>query len=240
VTDTRSPLLVTLQAKFLARMTAAVRSCLSACAEGLERGDARAVAAALHAVAGEASSLGLDEMAGAVAQAEQRALAWAGRADGESQAACARAVGMLGALVERLERAVVDVAPVAGATAGGDRRRVLVVDDSALSAEAIGDALDEAGLLAELALDLPAALVAVVGFQPAVVLTDLQMPGLDPLTVCRALLGAAIGPPPRVVLMSGSSRDELAAALARTGADASVSKHDGTTAIVRAVTGLLT
>jgi hypothetical protein len=39
--------------------------------------------------------------------------------------------------------------------------------------------------------------------------------------------------------MSGFSQDEMAAALARTGADAGVSKHDGTRAIVRAVRGVL-
>jgi CheY-like chemotaxis protein len=239
VIDVGSPLLATLQGKFLSRMTAAVRRCLHTCAEGLEHGDSRAVAAALHAVAGEASSLGLDDVARAAAQAEQHALAWRGPADVEGQAACAQAVGTLGAVAERLERAVMGVASAPEATGVGERQRVLVVDDSPLSAEAIGDALDEAGLRAELALDLPAALAAVVGFRPAVVLTDLQMPGLDPLAVCRALLEAAVGTPPRVVLMSGSSRDELAAALARTGADASVSKHDGTTAIVRAVRGLL-
>jgi DNA-binding NarL/FixJ family response regulator len=71
------------------------------------------------------------------------------------------------------------------------------------------------------------------------VLTDVQMPGLDAPAVCRALRGAAAEAPPRLVLMSGATDEELAEALARSGADAGVSKHDGTDAIVRAVSGVL-
>jgi CheY-like chemotaxis protein len=230
----RSRLLAGLQAKFLPRMIEAARECLDRCAEGLARGDGRVVAAALHVVAGEASALGLEELAAAASAAEQRALAWQG--DPAGRPACAEALEELRAVASRLEgRAVAGE----GLASGGAGARVLVVDDSALSAEAICDALDDAGLLAELALDLPAALKAITEFQPAVVLTDVQMPGLDPRAVCQALRQAAAPAAPRVVLMSGASQDELAAALAHTGADAGVSKHDGTSAIVRAVRAVL-
>jgi CheY-like chemotaxis protein len=234
-----SPLLAGLQAKFMPRMTAAVRRCLETCSQGLAQGDSRSVAAALHVVAGEASALGLVELASAAAEAEQRALAW--QADAAVKDGCARAVSALAAVAERLEHPALAVAAEPSAAAAGERGRVLVVDDSALSAEAICDALDDAGLLAELALDLPAALAAMTEFRPAVVLTDVQMPGLDAPAVCRALRAAAQGmiPPPRVVLMSGASQDELAVALARTDADAGVSKHDGTSAIVQAVRAVL-
>jgi CheY-like chemotaxis protein len=233
-----SPMLTGLQAKFMARMAAALRHCQETCAAGLDSGDASSVAAALHALAGEAAALGLEDLAGTASRGEQAALDW--RDDQAARPACVEAVAALGAAAQRLATPAmgVDASP-AESSAGSGGRRVLVVDDSALSAEAICDALDDAGLEARLALDLPAALAAVTEFQPAVILTDVQMPGLDASAVCRALRGAAAGAALRLVLMSGATEEELAEALGRTGADAGVSKHDGTEAIVRVVSGVM-
>jgi chemotaxis family two-component system response regulator PixH len=233
-----SPLLAGLQAKFMPRMAAAVRDCLAACAEGMARQDASALSRTLHALAGEASALGLTELASAAAAAEQRALAWRAEDSPATREACAQAVSLLATVAERLgdPPASTDRPRPAAPPA---RTRVLVIDDSAISAEAICEALEDAGLEARPAIDLPAALAAMSEFRPVVVLTDVQMPGLDPRAVCRALRSAGGAAPLRVVLMSGASDDELAAAMAHAGADAGVSKLEGTDAILRALDDVL-
>jgi PAS domain S-box-containing protein len=67
------------------------------------------------------------------------------------------------------------------------KRRILVVDDNADSAEALALALCVTGHEVRMAADGPSALVAAVEFRPQVVLLDIGLPGMDGYEVGRQL-----------------------------------------------------
>ncbi|MGQ0601617.1 MAG: response regulator [Anaerolineales bacterium] len=65
--------------------------------------------------------------------------------------------------------------------------RILIVDDSPVTAKAAQMYLDAAGYQVELALDGPTALKTVEKFRPELILLDVVMPGMDGFEVCRRL-----------------------------------------------------
>jgi two-component system, cell cycle response regulator DivK len=65
--------------------------------------------------------------------------------------------------------------------------RVLVVDDSPLNAELACAVLEADGMQVQAATDASQALQAVARFRPQLVLMDIQMPGVDGLTLTRQL-----------------------------------------------------
>lgn len=60
-----------------------------------------------------------------------------------------------------------------------DSRRILIVDDNPDSADSLGILLGIRGATVEVVHDAAAALQLLQGFNPAVVLLDLGMPGMD-------------------------------------------------------------
>ena len=88
-------------------------------------------------------------------------------------------------------------------TAGGQGRRVLVVEDEALVREAVREALERSGYQAEIAKDgAEAEQLVRAGTRPIdLLLADMVMPGLDGLAVARRL--QALQPGLRVIFMSG-------------------------------------
>ncbi len=101
--------------------------------------------------------------------------------------------------------------------------RVLVVEDSPTQALEIRIILDEAGFDVAMASDGTAALRAVRESMPDMVLTDLQMPGLDGLDLIDALRYDYPYVP--VVLMTAFGSEELASQALREGAASYVPKR---------------
>ncbi len=66
-------------------------------------------------------------------------------------------------------------------------RRILVVEDEALIADAIAARLRSEGYEVQQAADGPAGVAMAQRFQPDLVLLDLMLPGLDGLEVCRQI-----------------------------------------------------
>jgi PAS domain S-box-containing protein len=78
-------------------------------------------------------------------------------------------------------------APSRGLVAGAPLRRVLVVDDNHDAADSLGMLLEFLGAEVLVAHDGHAALAAIRSYQPAVVLLDLGMPGMNGLEVARRI-----------------------------------------------------
>ena len=96
----------------------------------------------------------------------------------------------------------------------GDRRaRVLVVEDDRQIASALALELGHGGYETRLATDGPAALSAVIEWDPHLVLLDLGLPSVDGMEVCRRIrLGSTT---PIVVLTARGSVQERVAGLER-------------------------
>ena len=68
-----------------------------------------------------------------------------------------------------------------------DPCRVLVVDDNTLNLELVSFVLDAAGLEVACATHAAQALALIPTFRPALILMDIQMPGVDGVTLTRQL-----------------------------------------------------
>ncbi|AMV25280.1 Adenylate cyclase 2 [Gemmata sp. SH-PL17] len=113
-----------------------------------------------------------------------------------------------------------DAAPVEGAEAP----TVLVVDDSAIDRRVAGRLVEkDSGLRAVYAPDGLAALESIAQSAPAVVLTDLQMPGMDGLELVRTVRDRF--PTVPVILMTGNGSEEIAIEALRSGAASYVPKR---------------
>jgi CheY-like chemotaxis protein len=71
--------------------------------------------------------------------------------------------------------------------AGGDRRRVLVVEDNVDAAESLRDVLELSKHVVELAFTGVEGLARARAFRPDVVLCDIGLPGMDGYEVARAM-----------------------------------------------------
>jgi CheY-like chemotaxis protein len=83
---------------------------------------------------------------------------------------------------------------------------VLVVEDDPFIAEVLQNMLEEEGYAVLLAGDGDAALVTLGTVQPAVILSDIRMPGMDGLALCAALQTHPTQHATPVILMSASNR----------------------------------
>ena len=238
-----------LRARFRNRFIDTARDRIRRCLTMLsESGRAMELASELHSLAGEAAMLGLDSISATARSGEDAARQW-NAASTAAQVACARAVRTLRQQVEAFaaepvagEAASPDARPPSNGLASGlpsisidapasDRQRILVVDDSALAGEELADSLGRAGFEVRVAADRDAAMREIHGFAPALVLTDVQMPGVTLVSLCDALR-AATSRPLKILLMSGRTDDELAIVARATRADGFVSKQHGTEHII--------
>lgn len=96
----------------------------------------------------------------------------------------------------------------ADGTLVGKQMRVLVVDDSADTANTLKLFLELAGHEVRTVYDGPAALVAFHTFQPDVVLLDLGLPGMDGYDVARQLRRQLRSKSPLLVAVSGYGQDD--------------------------------
>lgn len=107
------------------------------------------------------------------------------------------------------------------ATAAG--RRVMVVDDSELACNLVQEGLGAQGIEVATFTDPYLALEQVDLVQPDLVLTDLDMPGLDGAELCRRLKDGPRGELPVIILTANDADTQRVAGL-RAGADDYVSK----------------
>lgn len=91
----------------------------------------------------------------------------------------------------------------------GQQKRVLVVDDDAVTRELLLAALQRYALTIDVACDGREALALVKEHQYAVILLDLLMPVLDGFGVLDGL-GPDGTPPPVVLVITGADRGEIA------------------------------
>jgi CheY-like chemotaxis protein/HPt (histidine-containing phosphotransfer) domain-containing protein len=239
-----------LRARFRTRFIDTARDRISRCLAMLgDNSSAGNVASELHSLAGEAAMLGFDDISVIARNGETAARRWLAGSTA-AHVECARVVRTLGRAVAAMADgpgAMTDAMPQAtgapmngpvsarpDAPAGrssGIARRVLVVDDSRLAGEELAESLGHAGFDVRIAADRDAAVRELGGFAPALVLTDVQMPGVAPAAMCRALRAAASGPV-MIMLMSGRTEKELATLARSSDADGFISKQHGTEHIV--------
>src|SRR5687767_843906 len=91
--------------------------------------------------------------------------------------------------------------------------RVLVVDDEAAALTSLSELLVEQGYSVETAADGSKALARLDELDPDVVLTDLDMPGMDGLELLRRLRSEGRQEPSVVVMSAFGNTDEAVAAL---------------------------
>jgi CheY-like chemotaxis protein len=214
-----------------------IRRCLAMLSESSRAMD---IAGELHSLAGEAAMLGFDDISEVARSADAAARSWHGGST-TARVACARAVR---ALARQIDELAGSSGPVAAPSEIADRvqtgrvdrtaQRILVVDDSRLAGEELADSLSRAGFEVRVAMDGEAAVREVDGFAPALVLTDVHMPGVAPVAMCSAMRAAAAGPL-TIMLMSGRTDDELAVVARAAAADGFISKQHGTEHIVARV-----
>jgi CheY-like chemotaxis protein/HPt (histidine-containing phosphotransfer) domain-containing protein len=195
------------------------------------------IAGELHSLAGEAAMLGFDAISLIARNGEAAARRWHAGSTA-AQVECARIVRTLGREIEALSDTVGPMAAPGDVFRGrvpgratGSAQRVLVVDDSRLAGEELAESLGDAGFDVRIAADRDTAVRELDGFAPALVLTDVQMPGVAPAAMCRALRAAAPGPV-MIMLMSGRTDAELASLARSADADGFISKQHGTDHIV--------
>src|SRR6058998_2742512 len=88
------------------------------------------------------------------------------------------------------------------------QRRVLVVDDEPSEREGLAKLVGRLGYQVEVAESAEAAVQLVEAFRPAVVISDLMLPGIDGLELLQQLKGMT--EPPAVLLITGHASIESA------------------------------
>ncbi len=91
----------------------------------------------------------------------------------------------------------------------GQQKRVLIVDDDALTRELLLSVLQGHALTVDVACDGREALALIKEHPYAVILLDLLMPVLDGFGVLDGL-GEEVTPPPVVLVITGADRGEIA------------------------------
>ena len=95
------------------------------------------------------------------------------------------------------------IPPVASATTGPARRRILVVDDNVDAAETMVMLLDMSGLEARSAFGGQEALDVAIAFRPDVVFLDIGMPGMNGHQVARRLLANPATASAKLIALTG-------------------------------------
>ena len=174
--------------RFLARGGEEVQ----AVAAAVDRGDLDAVRAAGHKLKGSSRTLGAS-LAGAVAAKVEDAgaagdLAAARHAQRELEVVFSLTRAVLTDAVEALGGDGPLVTPDAGDAAGG--LRALLADDEPIALAVLRAAVERLGHDCTVVTDGEAALAAYERERPQVVITDLQMPGIDGVELARRIRAA--------------------------------------------------
>jgi PleD family two-component response regulator len=114
-------------------------------------------------------------------------------------------------------------------------RKVLVVDDSRVSAFALSSAFAANDFQVRSVATMEEALVEINGFQPCLLVSDVQMPNLDVTLLCQTFRGLSRGKRSLVVLVSGTTGPALQSRLEQIKPDAFFPKMAGTAVVVENV-----
>ena len=196
-----------------------------------DHANAEALALELHSLAGEASMLGLHDIAGLARESETTARKW-WQGDATAQVRCARSIRVLKRHVE----AFAGESPTEAQKASPDpsppsNSKIVVIDDSELVSAQLAEAMEAQGYTVITAHDHASTEHAVATLQPDLVVTDVHMPGVDLKKLCTEIR-AANSAPLIIVLLSGQSAEQLKELAREVGADGWVSKRGGIDAIV--------
>jgi CheY-like chemotaxis protein len=185
----------------------------------------------LHRLGGEAAMVNLPEVARVAYEGEKAAHLLGTGSDQQARVSCGRVLRRLGYLLQE-GTAKRTLTPVEPRRATNDARRVLVVDDSKVAAQALADVFEVRGFEVCSAVLLDEAMAACASFCPAVLVADVQMPNLDVAVLCQRFREATRGRRTAVLLISGRSQSELRDRLDAIRPDAFVSKLAGADGVV--------
>ncbi len=107
------------------------------------------------------------------------------------------------------------------------KRRVLILDDSELALGAMAVTLERSGYEVRTATSMATVQAILVSWSPDVVLTDVNMPGVEGTQICSWLKAQLQPNEAPVVLYSGLPEEELESLARRVGADGFLSKAKG-------------
>jgi DNA-binding response OmpR family regulator len=119
-----------------------------------------------------------------------------------------------------------------------DSPTILVVDDSPFVARALVHVLESRGLAGRPASTMAEAMNICAEFHPNVLVTDVCMPDIDLLDLCRRFRAAARGQRAIVLLFSAHAEEVIGDVLSATGADAFMEKRHGAAAVVARIEAL--
>ena len=225
----------TLQERFIT--TAKERVCRGLGRLGKE-GEVWDLATELHTIGGEAVMVNLPDVARVARDGEKAAHLLGSRSDQQARVTCGRVLRKLGYLLQELSAKPSTPAPVAAPSTAASGRRVLVVDDSEVAAQALVDVLEVRGFEVRSATSLDTAMAACASFSPAVLVSDVMMPNLDVAALCRRFREVTRGRRTAVLLISGRSEAELHPRLDAIRPEAFVSKLAGADVVVSRVATL--
>lgn len=180
----------------------------------------------LQLMAQDSSQLGRRDINGVAEQAEDaaRQLMLGGP---DTHTRCVRALMELGQVLLLALGAEAEH-PLAASDAEAMARRLLVVDDSRVAAAALTRAFTLEGFLVRSVATLVDALAELTTFSPSVLVSDVHMPDLDVGVLCRTFRALSRGRQTLVVLVSGTSGEELDKRIREIKPDAFVPKMSGT------------
>ena len=229
---------VELRGRFLTRFCDTAKARLGRCLDLMAAGastHAAAIQLELYSLAGESAFLECSDILDLARQGETAA-----RQIPEDPAAvvgCTRALRALSRALDALEpprpRGSSTGFPIASPSEEVVRGRVLVVDDSKLSADLMAAMLSEEGFAVETAGDAQGLDRALASFRLDLALSDVHMPGLDCSLVCRRVREAA--PHARILLISGLEEAALARECQRVSADGYVPRARGPAAVLERI-----
>jgi CheY-like chemotaxis protein len=194
------------------------------------------IAADLHMLGGEASMLNLPAVAKVAWEGENAAMQLAGDTK-EGLVSCLRALRRLGYLLQKCGKD--EVPPLGTEAKPAVVCRLLIVDDSPVSAAALAAVFETHSYDVRIATSWQEAKVSMDFFMPKVLITDVHMPDIDVIELCRAFRLSAQGRHVAVVLVSGRSETELRDRLDSIQADLFVPKMEGAAAVVTRVSSLV-
>jgi two-component system, chemotaxis family, response regulator PixH len=112
-----------------------------------------------------------------------------------------------------------------------DNRRLLLIDDSEIALEYAESVLTDAGFEVRAVSSLQAFQEVLANWKPHMIITDLNMPEMSGVELCKYLRREIATARIPIVLCSSTPDEELALVARTVGADAYLSKHAGLDAL---------
>jgi chemotaxis family two-component system response regulator PixH len=112
-----------------------------------------------------------------------------------------------------------------------DNRRLLLIDDSEIALEYAESVLTDAGYEVRAVSSLQAFQEVLANWKPHMIITDLNMPEMSGVELCKYLRREIATARIPIVLCSSTPDEELAMVARTVGADAYLSKHAGLDAL---------